>query len=78
MKEPKTVKVKKPNSDPLINLLPDKALKCIKQDREFGDTSKIVYVSNPFHVKDTKDDPKTGAPYVALTSSDYEVVSWIE
>jgi hypothetical protein len=77
MKQPKTVKVNKLGKDRIFKELSDDALDCKLQEREEGDNSKIVYVTNPLYVKGTQ-DPMTAAPLVAITSGDYEVVEWTE
>ena len=72
MKQPKVIRITC-KVDPILIDIPDEPINCILQDREDGDDSKIVYIANPYFKKGTK-DTKTGAPFIALTKTDYEVV----
>lgn len=76
MKQPKTIKVL-PGSEKTLYNLPDTPIRCKIQEREPSDDSKIVYITNPKYVKDSK-DPVTAAPYLAFTHTEYEVVEWTE
>lgn len=76
MKQPKVIKIICRKDPALVNVLED-TVSCIIQKREADDDSKIVYIENPKYVKNTK-DLITGAPYIALTQYDYEVVEWTE
>ena len=76
MKQPKTVKIK-PGSEKTLYKLPDTPIPCKIQEREQGDDSKIVYITNPKYIKDSK-DPVTSAPYLSFTKTEYEVVEWTD
>jgi hypothetical protein len=72
-KQPRSIKVKNCPKKKLYNL-PSSAIPCVLQDREYGDTSQVVYINNPKHIKGSKEE----APYIALVKSEYTIVDWSE
>lgn len=51
MKQPKSVIIK-PSSEKTLYKLPDTPIECKIQEREIGDDSKIIYITNPRYIKD--------------------------
>ncbi len=74
MIQPKIIKIIS-KTDPLLKDYPDKPVKCVLQERDENDESEIVYIPNLKFIKGGT-DIRTRSPYIALTSSDYEVIEW--
>jgi hypothetical protein len=75
MKQPKLVRILE-CSDKNLYKLPDTPIKCRLQEREPGDDSKIVYVSNPWFNPDLKSENDSESEFIAFTHTEYEVVEW--
>lgn len=75
MIQPEIIKIIGSKKDPLLKDYPEGNIKCIIQERDEDDDSEIVYIPNLKFIKGGN-DIRTRSPYIALTSSDYEVIKW--
>jgi hypothetical protein len=75
MKQPKVVRILDCSEKRLFNL-PDVEFKCRLQKREVGDTSKVIYVANPWYNPDDSSELNAETKFLAFTEGEYEVVQW--
>jgi hypothetical protein len=72
MKEPKIVKILDCSEKRKFNL-PDIEFKCKIQKRGDTDTSKVIYISNPWF---KKEEPEAENALLAFCEGEYEVIKW--
>jgi len=75
MIEPKIVKIKE-CSEKIRFQLPDIDFKCQLQNRVETDTSKVVYIINPWYVEKDPPSEESENRLIAFCEEEYEVVKW--
>jgi hypothetical protein len=75
MREPKIVKILDCSEKRLYNL-PDIEFKCRLQKRDATDTSKVVYITNPWFKSSETTEANSENQFLAFCEGEYEVVKW--